>query len=509
LSGRGPKLIAILLVAIVIASGLGYWLLAPRKLGEIVSHTTQQASLSTTFEQTLATSTKSTAVTSASETTLWINVSGTKPVSYHLALLESNRTEPYVQLAKELRKLPGLTNATAVAKIVYLALNGTNPEVKEAFELMIKGGTPDPRDYTYSIPRYNTELQVLYWLALENEFKRDDTLALAIAMVNGLWVTVGNDQTKRAVLEDTTEVLRYFRETNDWQKSKGYHELENYPLEAKVCLAWTGNVTPVFGPFGLSDLVRESQNYMRRRLPVEGYLWNTISANTMREMRSLMEFPGKMLPHQAMAHRDLGQTIHDLEYYFYFMNQRGPSSEHWGYTRGDINASRIVLDGKLVDNYQMFNIDAIFHEMFLRTGKVSGNCLDETAWVDGWAKSAGIATTGLWHVGWDRQKNFNRFNHIFNIFYDPPSNRWKADDLHLVIGLGETYQLTHIFRPPLDQHGYLRIGWYDKDQPPRDRLVGLTGEFFYDLYDLSEQRIREMFLSGVQTAQMKQWLLYS
>jgi len=55
-----------------------------------------------------------------------------------------------VKLAEELRKLPDLANASAVAKITWLALNATNPEVKEASELMIKGRTPDLRDYKVS-----------------------------------------------------------------------------------------------------------------------------------------------------------------------------------------------------------------------------------------------------------------------------------------------------------------------------------------------------------------------
>jgi hypothetical protein len=81
----------------------------------------------------------STAVTSVSETTLWINVTAAKPVSYYVSLLKSTQTQPYLQLAWELQGLPDATNATAVAKITYLTLNATNPEVKEAFELMMKG----------------------------------------------------------------------------------------------------------------------------------------------------------------------------------------------------------------------------------------------------------------------------------------------------------------------------------------------------------------------------------
>lgn len=195
MTNKGLRLTAIVLVATVVAAGFGYWLLVPRMPSEIVSYTTQQTSLTISSEQTHQTSTVSTMPTSA--TSLWISVTATQPISYYLKLLDSNGTQPYVQLERELRKLPDLKNATAVAKIAYLALNATNPEVKEAFELMIKGGTPDAREFSYSVPRYNTELQVLYWLACQNEFKKDDTLALAIGMANGLWLTMGDAKSGR------------------------------------------------------------------------------------------------------------------------------------------------------------------------------------------------------------------------------------------------------------------------------------------------------------------------
>jgi hypothetical protein len=136
------KLIAIVLVAVMVASGLGYWLFVPKMPSQITTYTTTQTS-SMSSSQTVTLTWTSSALTSSTtlaETVHWINVTATKPVSYYLGFLESNRTEPYVSLARELRKLPDLTNATAVAKITYLALNATNPEVKEALQLMMKGG---------------------------------------------------------------------------------------------------------------------------------------------------------------------------------------------------------------------------------------------------------------------------------------------------------------------------------------------------------------------------------
>jgi len=172
-------------------------MLAPRVPSQLVTYTTQQTSVVTLSEESVTALASST--TLASGTRLWINVTTTKPVSYYLSLLKSTQTQPYVQLAWELQGLPDVTNATAVAKITYLAMNATNPEVKEAFELMMKGGTPSPGDFSYTVPDYNTELQVLYWLACRNELKQDDTLALSIAMVHGLWVTMGDQQVREAV----------------------------------------------------------------------------------------------------------------------------------------------------------------------------------------------------------------------------------------------------------------------------------------------------------------------
>ena len=96
LSGRGSKLVALVLIVIVVVSGLGYWIFSPRVPDQTVS-TTHQSSLTTSIGQTAAGSTASTSI--VSETTQWINVRAAKPVSYYLSLLKSSGTQPYVQLA--------------------------------------------------------------------------------------------------------------------------------------------------------------------------------------------------------------------------------------------------------------------------------------------------------------------------------------------------------------------------------------------------------------------------
>jgi len=68
------------------------------------------------------------------------------------------------------------------------------------------------------------------------------TLALAVAIVNGLWVTMGDGQVREAVKKDSSDLFAFFRETNEIQRSKGYFQLEDYPLEAKICLAYTSSI---------------------------------------------------------------------------------------------------------------------------------------------------------------------------------------------------------------------------------------------------------------------------
>ena len=64
--------------------------------------------------------------------------------------------------------------------------------------------------------------------------KKDDTLALAVSMVNGLWLTMGTDEVGAAVRNDTGGLLAFLRETNAIHESRGYFRLEDLPLEAKI-----------------------------------------------------------------------------------------------------------------------------------------------------------------------------------------------------------------------------------------------------------------------------------
>ena len=461
---------------------------------QITSYTTQQTSAVTSSEETLSTSTSST--TLASATTLWINVAATKPVSHYLELLESNGTQPYVQLAKELRKLPDPTNSTAVAKITYLGLNASNPEVKEALELMITGGTPNPRDFKYGVPSYNTEVQVLYWLACRNEIKKDDTLTLAVAMVNGLWVTMGDEQVREAVKTDSSELLAFFRNTSDFQRRMGWPPLEEYPLDAKILLAWTGDDALKVGHGPHTEVGAEAPHsifeYVSRRVDLKTYKWNNVDAATLTKMQAVML-------QREWGASSVKSTYERVEEYFLPI----ASNPHWYYTATPDRRDKLVtVDGEKVTPYVIHNARFLF-EYFLQTGDGFGVCDDQATLVGAFLKSVGIPTNYVYKL-WAGTP-FGGAGHTFNIYYDGKSRLWTANPWHLSSSGGPQMNITidfYLFRPPVTQAGYLHH--------VREQYYGMPmGSAYYTEINVANLTIYNTFLQGVTSAQMKQWLLYS
>ena len=491
MTSKGSKLVALALIAVVLAAGAGYWFLTPKMPNELVS-TVQQTSLLTPSERTQI---STTSATPTSSTTTWIIVGASQPASYYLSLLESNGTEPYVELAKELRKLPDLKNATAAAKITYLALNATNPEVKEAFELIIKGGTPDQGDFPYAVPKYNTELQILYWLACGSAFKRDDTLALAVAMVNGFWVTIGDDQVDRAVMNDTGQLLGFFRETAELQKQRGYFDLEEYPLEAKLSLSWTGG-DPARGGRAWYQLLSGGATYERtlnthhfleyatRIVRLEDYRWNTVWISTLRQMQRTMTESGWIVS-------SVDKTVENIEEYFYFSGFR----QHWIFTQP--NDTIIAFNGERTIDHNMNNPNWVF-DYYLRTGEGLGVCGDEASLIEALCKSWGVATIRLTRTYGTKGGN----NHDHVVYYEPTNGTWKCYVRQLNIGRSGTWNV-YLFQPPVILHDYF-VCHRDSQQ---------TWMKMYDVYyvvnNVPAEQTAASFLKGIPTTEFKQWLLYA
>jgi hypothetical protein len=422
------------------------------------------------------------------ESTSWVNVDVTKSVNFYFTLLESSKTEPYPTLAKELKKLPYLFNASAIAKITYLALNATNPEVKEAFELMIRGGTPDQSDFSYPVPKYNTELEVLYWLALQNEFKKDDTLALAIAMTNGFWATTGNEQVREALKHDIIDVIIFYRETNGLQTQRGYFQLEKYPLEAKIMLGWLGPSNNL-----CSWATHRLQHYVREKVNLHDYLWNVANVSTLRAMRKEMD-------RMNWINSDVNIVTANLEQYFWFTGDMLTLPHwHWVYTDQISETDTATIDGEKTNLVGFRNMNWMF-SYYLETGKGVGACIDEAPFIRTWLLSWGMSANSV-----DIENK--EVGHTYAIYFDPLANSWKAYSGQLNGGAGAHASFTlqtdlYIFKPPTLQGRYFTIAGRGSTGVPYD--VGSD----HIIKGTTLESIRDLFSAGVDSPQMRHWVMY-
>jgi hypothetical protein len=473
LSSSSWKLLGVLLLVVVVVTSVESFSLW-KPVGEPTTSLFSTSGVqSTVAGTTLQTSVDTTMI--SYPPTQWIAISSVRSVSYYLSLFDSNGTQPYLRLGEELRRLPDLTNATAVATITYLALNATNPEVKEAFSLMIRGGTPDQTDFSYTVPSYNTELQVLYWLACQNQFKKNDTLALAIAMVNGLWVTMGDDQVSEAVKADATGMLAFLRETNELQRQQGYYQLEDYPFEAKLLLAWTGGMAvagPVDQPFRLED-------FHSRKINLDVYDWNVVSLDTLRKMQVLV--------YANWIDQNVTSTFSRIEEYFYFSG----FNQHMDYQN---TSGVIVVDNETVPNHHLNNVDWEFQH-FEETGKIVGVCNDEASFVSALAKSVGIATTEV-NVNWKGN------GHTFAVYFDPAGKTWRMYGKQMLnINISDDEAIyALVFRPPV----YEGFNYRPFTSFEGQRLV--VGYPFY-LFVGKREDVASYFVQGFSTETFKLWLL--
>jgi hypothetical protein len=473
----------ILILAIVGAAGS--YLLMNRPA---IQQTTAIASSSVVTSNFLTSS--STTLPSTTAELRLIDLSNIGSNDSYLTLLDAKGVSPYIDLARDLRKLPDLSNATAVAQISLLALNAANPETREAFELVIKGGTANPADFSYSIPKYNTELEVLYWLASSRHLKYDDTLALAIALSNGIWVTIGDESVKLEVKSDVVGLLDFFRETDGLQQILGYPRLEQLPLEAKIALAWIGANSGTHGPHAITGS-QSKHDSLNHRMNLAGYQWDNVDLTTLRQMRDYMRQKGWVTS-------SIDQTVANLEEYFYFSG----FSEHFEYVVS--RNTTVQVNGETVPVRNMDNANFNF-QYYLKNGKAIGVCEDEMVLVSAFSKSWGIATLPMdayWPLGdWYE-------GHGYTMYYGS-SEAWKVYPFQIGI-VFSLAQDAYITLPPLLQNEFVPKG----RTAPREAAVPYpfeSGEvntkMFAPMYNITGSYLNS-FKRGVATDQMKQWILY-
>jgi len=294
-------------------------------------------------------------------------------------------------------------------------------------------------------------------------------------MTHGLWVAMGDNDVKSLVWKDVSDFLDFLRRTDQLQSERKYPNLEKHPLEAKICLAWRGDQSSVRS-------YHDPRDYLYRKIDSKAYRWATIELTTLIQMQDLMDA-------KNWIRSDFAQTVRILEATFFTGRDR-----LWIYPNTD---DVIVIDGESVVCHNFNSADLEF-KYYLANGKGIGWCSDEMGFLSALCKSWGIATTSLWGDRIVDEKKMGGHTHI--VYFDPSDGRWRADSTQLDIDVKNQFNHFFIFKPKTTLKGLT-----EANQGIERRYV--FSKIVMTQSDANE--VKSIFLQGIPTAQMKQWLLYS
>lgn len=374
--------------------------------------------------------------------------------------------------------MPDLNNSTAVAQIVNLALNSTNPEVKQGFQLILQYGTPNPDYFVYQVSPWNAELWVLYHLSEDVVIQKNDIIALAIAIDDGVFMVMGDNSVQNQVRLDDANMLRLSRELMEWQEERHMALLSALPLDAALYWAWRGTTTMDRGGYWvLGGGPYPLQSFLYSKMSLVAYLWDTIDPQTLRDMRADAEQHG-------WTTGTVDYIVERVEEYFYFTGY----TLHWKYyylnSTGGSDTIKNV-DGVNVEYGEVQNTDWQYYQRFKKGLPAVGSCVAETAFVDAWLKSMGIAASSIGRY----PLNGGYTGHNHSIYYNPVSKVWKAYSKQVELGLTE--------HPPTD------VQEFDIRKLP----INYVFDSYYEM-QLTLPQIQTMFVqNGVPSQQMQQWVI--
>lgn len=381
----------------------------------------------------------------------------------------------YSQLEKQLRRyVPELRkidkeDIEPLDDIVTLAVTATNPEVREAFDLMIKGGR-----IGWS-PNY--QLIALFSLAKINDFNKNDTLSLCLSIDYGIYFQKGTSATKDEAIMDLNDLVNYFRSINRWRKEKWGYGFESSTLDELICLGWNGD----YSPFNERDFGLMRHN----KITLEIYKWNTIDASTLEQAQQVAKSTG-------FIRESVDETIAAIERYFFF--DRSP---YWDTVPTEIPEKHTIVDGKRVINHDMNNPTFTF-QYFVKNGKTFGDCGDQTNLVNLFAKACGIATN---ITGNQKFIGGQCISHFYTIYLDPSAKLWKAYhdqlDVNRSLKTSGIPFYNHTLKPPI------RLSGYSKRRLRENIPLGNSKH----TQKLTLDQVKDMFGNGISGKMMKKWLM--
>jgi len=426
-----------------------------------------------------------------------------------------SKGNPYDDFSRDWRKL--LKNAKldgemesldATEDWVNLVLTANKSEVEDAENLKLRGGTPDSKNFPYIVPNWNTEQYVQYWLGKQNEFKNNDTLTQAVAMANGIYITLGSEEVRQHVSKDSNDLLDFFREINEMQKARGYSQLENYPLEALLALAWRSNDFGRFGrvyyslggnacpgvdknTFPNPANIHNFYEYRKRHMNLKDYRFNVVSIDTLKEMSKYV---------MNRWSRGSGKDFVVMTSYA-IRNSPVAYGSEWIYARDRPGIPApcenwVTIDGEVTRATNINNPNYVW-QLFKTTGKGYGVSDDFNAFYDALIKSVGIAGVSLDYI-WGPYKDNTENSHEETLYFDPKTNKWST---HFFGPLTNSMDVF-IFRPPVIQLNYFNFYTPTTYTGYRNRFIP---DLYHKIIGVNGSSINSQLKSGIPTKDLHSW----
>lgn len=284
----------------------------------------------------------------------------------------------YPELFRELLKLPELEEIDArddeaIEDIAELAESG-DPEVQQGLRLILEYGIPTQNGSkympVYPVPDYNTQMQVLFWLALNKDIDEDyDRIAIALALDYGTVVTYGDDQVDEAVKQYICQVYDHVAETDQFLREKNLDwQAKDYPLEADMLLVWgaCGMRYPTFydqvGQTGKTPWTHFWYiEFAERPMNIEDFNWLFVSVEVLKEMRDWTVQKG-------FAVNDVGKVANNIDSY-------AGERLHYYTDKPDVPPSYVEVEGRITPGCRLSNPDWQWKSL-KEKNEFLGNCED-------------------------------------------------------------------------------------------------------------------------------------
>ena len=361
--------------------------------------------------------------------------------------------EPYDLglLSDDLENLPeyqdgGSAEEEEAIEQICLLTKSNDPEVKKGLSLIEKYGVPKPTIFGNSegIPNYNSQLEVLLWLAQNDTIDKDyGRVALGLSLVYGSVVTIGDEEVDVKVRDYVSQLYSYIKDTDKVLEQKGLSwRGRDYPLEAIIGLVWGANNLryPYFYEHEGDPQGKPSQHYWRnefkdRQMNSEDFNWLFVSPNSLREM-------SEWAFNEHFVNSDISETANRLD-------TKLGSCQYYMTDRPDVPPSYFEVEGKITPGCRISNPDWQW-EYFKDKGKIVGNCEDVCFADSIFLKSLNMAPFG--GLVESEEGTYGRFSHCVILYYAPQNHslRTTARQLDIIEGRAEGLITYRISRLPWD-----------------------------------------------------------